>query len=629
MLNANHKGGHKSKQSGKGNKPSKALKPKFDTAQLFKAECGVFRRLCQAVNTPFANSQLENLDAGRWEAIANAPMPDTETDSFPDDYLIQQVMRKNPRLPLGIDKKKVAIDKFLVTEQSCLQTNELLLACSRDEYRVNTACLAIPPGIVKAIRDEIKRILGPLDKEALKAIEEGTRFGPGATFHCSGRDLTPGKKLVSPIGLTSSLIKYVGSIEPYGWLQSTRGYSLTRGSRACTVRKDATTDRFIAIEPSLNMRWQLGIGAHMRRRLKDSTHIDLKHQADVNRHFAMRAIYDLLATIDLASASDSIAIMVIKFFFPKDWVHLLLTFRSPEMQLQGKWHTLEKISSMGNGFTFELETILFYSIARAFCDKPQVFGDDIIVPQAAAADVIRTLNILGFSVNGKKTFLAGSFFESCGVDVWRGHNVRPFFLKKDEETHDFTSAIIRMANAIRRYSNRRGLGLYCDSRFLPVWLYAISRDKDARSTYGPEGYGDEFVVRDFDECSPARLPHGYQGWKANGWTRRPMTKNVTNRSESVYASIADKSNQLVNYDLLGRRLLCNSRLLKSTLGLIDISQALPAGRLKRVVDKVTGEYRWTYGPRASQTFESVRGRLSDGKLQDVPVFDWSGLGPWE
>ncbi len=628
MRNATHKGSHKGKRSTKGSKINSSSKKSAD--DLFKVELGVFRRLCLAVNTPFAIKQLAFLDEGNFEAIANAPFPDPESESFPDDYLIQQVLRKNPRLPLGIDKESVAKQGFFESQAACYETNQLLKLCTGDYASPKRASLAIDPQILGGIRKFIAGVLGDVSQH-LHDLSERTRFGPGATFHCGSRDLTPGKKISAPIGLTPSLIKFVGTLEPYGWVQCTSGYALTRGSRACFVRKDATTDRFIAIEPSLNMRWQLAIGSLIRHLLQKRLHINLSYQADVNRRYVRRAHIDGKCTIDVRRASDSVARLLPGFLLETGWASLLQLFRSPEIYFSESdhWEYLEIFSSMGNGFTFELETLIFLAISRQFDPDSQVFGDDIIVDQKAASQVIRTLNVFGFSVNEKKTFLAGSFFESCGVDVWRGQDVRPFFLKKDDKAHDFTSNVIRMANAIRRYANRRGSGLYCDSRFLPVWLYAISRCKIARSTYGPEGYGDEHLVKNFDECSPSRLRYGYDGFYAKSWSRAPVTVKVTESLSSMYASIQgsnqDPERTLVN----GRLIKCLS--LTSVFrrnGALSESSYLDASLSE--ISLVGSDSRGVSTPKTrSDSFEFVRGRLRSPVLRNMPVSDWHELGPWQ
>jgi len=614
----------------RGNKnPDTARKKKaqpparFTQKTLFQLEVAVFQRLCKAVNTPFANEMKAKADCGDWLGIANAPFPDIASDTFPDDYLIQQVMRKNPRLPIKVDRERAAIQKFHESEAICRSTNELLTLCSGDFATKQRASLAIKPATLAKIRATIKDILGPLTRAKLDYVEGRARFGPGATYHCSSTNLTANKKLESAIGLTPSLISFVGSLEPHGWMETTSGYGLTPGSKAATVPKDALIDRFIAIEPGLNMFWQLGIGALVRRQLKRYG-IDLKHQADKNRLRVRFAQATGLATIDLASASDTIARRLIAFLFPREWYNLFALFRSTKMQVDGQWIDLEKISSMGNGFTFELETLVFYAIAKAFDEDPYVFGDDIIVRQDVAADVVRTLNVFGFSVNGKKTFLAGSFFESCGSDYWRGLNVRPFFFKKDEH-EDLTSAVIRMANAVRRYAHRRNLGRGCDDRFLPVWLYLNSRCPIAKRTSIPEGYGDVGIVRNFDEATPKVLRNSHCGFSSTTYTGRPLTVETTYTVAGMYSA------------LLSCEGTSDTRpLTKDWRGNTQARQyGQPSGRRTYLgiglnPHVTRGWVQWmTAGPAASQSFQSVRGRVGKMSIRTMPVLDWHELGPWQ
>jgi len=102
---------------------------------------------------------------------------------------------------------------------------------------------------------------------------------------------------------------------------------------------------------------------------------------------------------------------------------------------------LEKFSSMGNGYTFELETLLFAAISSTALqmvggkgvlgDDLYVYGDDIIVPSEHSQSVIAALRFCGFTTNADKTFVAGPFRESCGGDFFCGHPVRGYYMKRD------------------------------------------------------------------------------------------------------------------------------------------------------------------------------------------------------
>lgn len=54
-----------------------------------------------------------------------------------------------------------------------------------------------------------------------------------------------------------------------------------------------------------------------------------------------------------------------------------------------------------------------------------MFGDDIIVPSYAVAELLAILDRLGFTVNTDKSFWEGSFREACGIEAWHGHDISP------------------------------------------------------------------------------------------------------------------------------------------------------------------------------------------------------------
>jgi len=114
--------------------------------------------------------------------------------------------------------------------------------------------------------------------------------------------------------------------------------------------------------------------------------------------------------------------------------------RSPKTFFKGQWHVLEKFSSMGNGYTFELETVIFSAITAAVHEMVTgeaaklhqnvfVYGDDIICKTDVSLDVIAALRWFGFSLNERKSFVSGPFRESCGGDYFNGVPVRAHFFE--------------------------------------------------------------------------------------------------------------------------------------------------------------------------------------------------------
>jgi hypothetical protein len=197
------------------------------------------------------------------------------------------------------------------------------------------------------------------------------------------------------------------------------------------------------------------------------------------------------ATVDLANASNTLAVNTVRALLPSDWFNVLYGYRSK----YGKFNQLDRtyeyemFSSMGNGFTFELESLIFYALCIAcvrheykcstFTAKRNVavYGDDLIVPQAAFSTLVETLDFFGFSVNKDKSYTHGKFFESCGSDFFEGTDVRPFFLKRElkqvKDVYYFCNSVLFKC-------------IKSKSDFLfPAYLTALKSILDRSLVFGP------------------------------------------------------------------------------------------------------------------------------------------------
>lgn len=239
------------------------------------------------------------------------------------------------------------------------------------------------------------------------------------------------------------------------WAQSGSTDEIVQGNVLFTVPKTAEIDRCACKEPDLNMYIQRGIGLQIRQSLR-RVGINLNDQS-INQKLARKGSRTgKLATLDLSSASDSVTKEVIDLLFPPVWAGLMSQVRSPytwvpqttdwlmkpdggyvrgEITTPGFWHKNSMLSSMGNGFTFEVESLLFYALARAVAfhrgvrGRISVYGDDIIVPTSIADYLIYVLSFYGFSTNTEKTFTSGTFRESCGGHYDSGDDISPFYLR--------------------------------------------------------------------------------------------------------------------------------------------------------------------------------------------------------
>jgi hypothetical protein len=267
-----------------------------------------------------------------------------------------------------------------------------------------------------------------------------------------------------------------------------------RGNEFFSVPKDSTIDRPCAKEPSINGFYQLGLGKVMKGRLFRAG-LDLRRGKEIHMQAACEAsLTGLAATIDLSSASDTICKNLVKLLLPYRWHEALASLRSPTTVIDGKTVVLEKFSSMGNGFTFELETVIFASIVKACCPGSNlgvdilVYGDDIIVPTQFYGECVAALRFLGFTPNPKKSFGIGPFRESCGGDFYNGTAVRPHFQEiiPNEPQH-----YLSLANGLRRASRREGIPSSRWSVVRRLWLDTVDFLPSAiRFCRGPEVLGD-------------------------------------------------------------------------------------------------------------------------------------------
>jgi hypothetical protein len=287
-------------------------------------------------------------------------------------------------------------------------------------------------------------------------------------------------------------------------------FNLVPGNRITTVPKNAKTNRVIAIEPDLNMFLQKGIGGVIRSRLR-SVRVNLNSQKLNQRLARIGSRYGTLATVDFSSASDTICTGIVEELLPPDWVSALKQVRSPVGVLPDKSTVqYEKISSMGNGYTFELESLIFWAIARSVVDLigvggiVSVYGDDLIVRVEAKDSLEWAFSRAGFTLNAKKSHFGGHFRESCGKHYHYGVDVTPFYIKKRLAT---VWDLYTLANNIRRWA-RCSWGL--DSRLQRAYHMVVEAIPEHLRLKIPEGFGDVGLVSDFDEACPSFDRHIYR-----------------------------------------------------------------------------------------------------------------------
>jgi len=130
-------------------------------------------------------------------------------------------------------------------------------------------------------------------------------------------------------------------------------------------------------------------------------------------------------------ASDTLSLNTVAWLLPEPWFKFLASVRCPFYVGKFGEGKYAKFSSMGNGATFSLETLIFCACCYAVGSKAfSVYGDDIIIESDLAEALIRLLAFIGFSVNTEKSYIGDiSFRESCGKHYCGGIDVTPKYLR--------------------------------------------------------------------------------------------------------------------------------------------------------------------------------------------------------
>lgn len=369
---------------------------------------------------------------------------------------------------IGTRPEEKALESFMKAEHRCKWMNRKFLALNRN-FSEDESFLSVA-------RSWIRYVLG--DVPDLAKVYQYADFSGGAALGVHGnatnlmRKLQVNRWTVSP-GALPYLAAALSQNFHYAFRFAQSGPSGIRSfhvseddmRRYCElvsynkveyVPKTAKTHRSIAVEPLGNVYLQKGVDKLMREHLK-RVGIDLKWQhpnQEMARLGSLSGDEEGFCTIDLSAASDSVSIGLVKNLLPPEWFELLDRLRSPSFRTSGsdKEHRYHKFCSMGNGFCFPLETLIFASLCHAAgCGRAgidfRVYGDDIVVRRRYFPVVMSFLKKCGFKPNKKKTFFEGPFRESCGGNWYGGIDVTPFTL---DFKLDSLSSLFKFVNLARR-----------------------------------------------------------------------------------------------------------------------------------------------------------------------------------
>ena len=399
-----------------------------------------------------------------------------DSDDFRTQYLCGEILTKHKSLgdnPVSAsERRRLAMEKLYHANNTCAYYNKAL--------QDNTYFRTYPE--LHSIFHYARRIIGDLVGDVGVQDVLFGHFSGGAAVGLTYRESSYAKKYTMRATVTKSAYdlaaESIFSSQAWTDYRTSLGYEklsfeIVPGNSSFTVDKTKEIDRAAAKEPVMNSFMQRGLGLAYAERLR-RIGIDLSDQSRNQKLAKLGSIDNSYATIDLSAASDSISIALVHELFPMHLVDLMDALRCDRgvSPITGKPIPWFLYSTMGNGFTFELESLIFYALAKATLmhnnvrGTVSVYGDDIIVPNDMAVPVMHTLDICGFRPNGKKSFYGNEFLrESCGKHYYRGQDITPFYIR---DSLNKTDVAILFLNNLRAWA-ANGLEVM-DPRFNEIYF---------------------------------------------------------------------------------------------------------------------------------------------------------------
>lgn len=353
-----------------------------------------------------------------------------------DRYLLEEIISKFPYQNTIVDKKAVAVRSFFDEERRLRGINSVLF----DQG-------GLSPTARERLFYSRGKIWRTLRMFTWDDVVENMEFPKRGTV-CTPRKVSDRrlKVLRNKHSITSRLSQtqaFVDACEGTEWASVLTNTFYWDCAALDTVPKKASTDRTIGKEPLVNAAVQRGIGLILQRELLLRCGVNLRDQT-VNQKLAYEgSVGGKLATIDLKNASSSICAGLVYDLVPPWLFELLWACRTDSVSYGGVVTFLEQFSGMGCGFTFELESLIFWALCHGIAASLGItlnscnfgiYGDDIICPVELVPHVKDTFAELGLVFNEKKSHSSGAFRESCGCSYLSGRNITPFYIR-DEFDH--------------------------------------------------------------------------------------------------------------------------------------------------------------------------------------------------
>lgn len=375
------------------------------------------------------------------------PCSQSRQDAAIKDYIHVESILPKPSLRWELDELDPAGDGFRLHLCDRLVTNlPLFPEQSGDRFRKQALLSRC-----QQVADIVSRELGFFcaytfsERRIAESRAPGLKHGPGAVSDRKGK--FDKNEFIN----WSDKLQSVFPFELFGKMPNDpkeRPQNHEVPSELILVPKTAKGPRIIAAEPTEHQWCQQVTRAMLEDSIRScfvGRSIDFRRQ-DLSQLMVTSASRTRShATVDLSSASDRLSCFVVERVFrrnPSLLAHLhAARTRYLKIPMMDNYHLrLSKFASQGTAVTFPIQSIVFYILAvsammphgnitremvRKYGNQIRVFGDDIIIPSAGYERLVETLHMLDLKVNESKSFVNGSFRESCGMDSYMGYDVTP------------------------------------------------------------------------------------------------------------------------------------------------------------------------------------------------------------
>lgn len=356
-------------------------------------------------------------------------------------------------------------------------TDNELAAITKEKFLETQLRIAVPLQIdsvtlrvLQEARRIVKSILGQYDPAEHHSL---CRFGKKASV---GHPLAQSYldcKLAGPITGSHDHItwfknQYLPSDPMLAEVLKQRGqnigkplYTVCETLTLTNVPKSWKSFRSIMPNTDIGGFYTYGLDRLIREKLRVVAKLDIRVLQHVHQILARKASKNRRhATADLSAASDAPTWELIARLVPRPWLKVLNFGRIRHVMIDNDRYSLQSFMTMGIGFTFPLETLIFYALLLAMKNllklekgRISVYGDDLIYPSELHKVVKHVFPRLHLKLNEDKTYVTSNFRESCGGDYYHGTDVRPFSPEGECQNlpaRRYAAFLYKIYNGIRR-----------------------------------------------------------------------------------------------------------------------------------------------------------------------------------